>query len=66
MMATHSLNILKSLEVHIKQNPEDKDLVALNKFSLDDVDSSENFEELVSSIKEELSEPFSKLYIQGI
>lgn len=66
VIATHSLNILKWLEVHIKHHPEDQELVALNRFTRNGVCNSQDFEEQISSIKEELSDPFSKLYIQGI
>ena len=66
VLATHSLNFLKWLEVHVKQHPEDRELVALNRFSPDGVESGVDFDELVSSIKDELSAPFSKLFVQGI
>ena len=66
VLATHSLNFLKWLEVHVKQHPEDRELVALNRFSPDGVESGIDFDELVSSIKDELSAPFSKLFVQGI
>ena len=65
VIATHSLNILKWLEVHIKDHPEDKELVALNQFSSGGVECGNNFEDMLSSVKEELSAPFAKLYIQG-
>lgn len=66
VLATHSLNFLKWLEVHVKQHPEDRELVALNRFSPNGVESGGDFDELVSSIKDELSAPFSRLYVQGI
>ena len=33
VIATHSVDMLKAIEVHIKENPQDQDLVALNHFS---------------------------------
>ena len=66
VLATHSLNFLKWLEVHVKQHPEDRELMALNRFSPNGVESGSDFDELVSSIKDELSAPFSRLYVQGI
>ena len=70
VIATHSADILKWLEVHIKQNPENKPLVALNHFSRESVTHSAgdngDIESMLFNIKEELMDPFAKLYIKGI
>ena len=70
VIATHSADILKWLEVHIKQNPENKPLVALNHFSREGVTHSAgdngDIESMLFNIKEELMDPFAKLYIKGI
>ncbi len=71
VIATHSIEILKWLEVHIKKNPEDESFVALNRFPTTSsplFDQSENndFETKLSKIKQDLAEPFTKLYIDGI
>ena len=75
VIATHSVDILKWLEVHVKNNPEDEQLIALNQFSLngDKVDedfetdkAEENFETKMEKIIYELTKPFSNLYIEGI
>ncbi len=71
VIATHSLEILKWLEVHVKKNPDDKGFVALNQFpvsgpSLFDNTEHDEFENKLSSIKQELSRPFADLYVDGL
>ncbi len=71
VIATHSLEILKWLEVHIKKNPEDKEFVALNQFpvlgpSLLDGSEQDDFENKLSNIKQELSRPFADLYVDSL
>ena len=71
-IATHSVDILKWLEVHAKKNPEDKQRIALNHFSATGVnqDHEENaeddFETRMAEIKQELTKPFSDLYLEGL
>ena len=71
VIATHSLEFLKWLEVHIKNNPEDKEFVALNQFPmlnqpiLDNIEPYD-FESVLTSIMSELTQPFAKLYIEGL
>lgn len=69
VIATHSIDILKWLEVHVKKNPEDERLVALNRFSVDGVEGSEgdeDFKSKMAKIKHELTKPFSDLYLRGL
>ena len=66
VIATHSLDILKWLEVHIKKNPCDKEFVALNQFPNPTIENSCDFEDKLSNIKQKLSEPFANLYIDGL
>ena len=75
VIATHSVDILQWLDVQVKKNPEDKQLIALNQFSLngDKVDEDfetdkveEDFETKMGKIMHELTKPFSDLYIEGI
>ena len=42
VIATHSVDILKWLELHVKKNPEDEDLIALNHFSADGIKNEES------------------------
>lgn len=67
VIATHSADILKWLEVHIKKNPEDKDLVALNQFTFGEVKKIvSNFDVQLANIQQELTEPFAKLFVRGV
>ena len=74
-IATHSVDILKWLEVRTKKNPEDKQRIALNHFSAtgvnqfnaDNEDNAEDdFETKMAKIKRELTKPFSDLYLEGL
>ena len=67
IVATHSADILKWLEVHVKKNPDDKSLVALNKFPVNgDASNEQDFEDKMAAIKQELTKPFSDLYLEGL
>ena len=66
VVATHSADILKWLEVHVKKNPDDEQLVALNQFPVNNREVEEDFETRIAEIKQELTKPFSDLYLQGL
>ena len=66
VIATHSIDILKWLEVHIKKNPSDKEFVALNQFPSPTNAIDYDLEEKLSNIKQKLSEPFANLYVDGL
>ena len=66
VIATHSADILKWLEVHVKKNPDDKHLVALNQFPVNGREVDEDFETRIAEIKQELTKPFSDLYLKGL
>ena len=67
VIATHSADILKFLEVETKNHPENEELVALNHFSSDGVRNYENkFNLKLAKIQEELTNPFAKLYLEGL
>ena len=66
VIATHSMDILKWLEVHVKKHPEHEELVALNRFPTDDNDPDEDFEIKMAKIMEDLTKPFSDLYLEGL
>ena len=64
VVATHSLDILKWLEVWVKKHPEDEKIVALNQFPVLDGDD-EAFDQKMAKIKGDLSKPFFDLYLDG-
>ena len=67
VIATHSADILKWLEVHVKKNPEDEGMIALNKFPANGDDSNEqDFNDKIAAIKQELTKPFADLYMKGL
>ena len=67
VIATHSADILKWIEVHVKEKPEDKELIALNDFTPQGVgDNEQDFEVKLASIKKSLTEPFSNLYLKSL
>lgn len=66
VIATHSADILKWLEVHVKKNPDDEQLVTLNQFPANGRKVDEDFETRMAEIKQELTKPFSDLYLEGL
>ena len=66
VVATHSVEFLKWLEVHIKSNPSDEEFVALNQFPPDTAMEDDDFFARLSRINESLTDPFAELYIKGI
>ena len=71
VMATHSADMMKWLEVYLKQNPEDKSLVAINQTFTNQKDGSaevmssaeQNLESQIKSVQENLIEPFLNLFL---
>ncbi len=67
VIATHSTDILKWIEVHVKEKPKDKAFIALNDFTPQGVgDNEQDFEVKLASIKKSLTEPFSNLYLKSL
>lgn len=66
VIATHSVDILKWLEVHVKKYPDDEQLIALNQFPVNGDKDEDDFEMKMEKIIYELTKPFSDLYIEGI
>ena len=67
VIATHSAEILKFLEVEVKEHPETEDIIALNHFTSSGVKNYEDdFISKLSNIKKELTEPYTDLYLKGL
>ena len=67
VIATHSIDILKWLEVHAKKDQKYKDMIELNQFSPHGVEGgSRDFDEKMASILQELTGPFAKNFIDGV
>ena len=65
VISTHSMTILKWLEVHVKEKPEDRELVRLNKFP-PDAEWNDDMDVVMAEVKQSLTKPFSDLYIKGL
>ena len=65
VVSTHSMTILKWLEVHVKEKPEDRELVKLNKFP-PDAEWNDDMDAVMAEVKQSLTKPFSDLYIKGL
>ena len=69
VIATHSIDILKWVDVHVNKNPADREYIALNRFNQlpkSDGTDDDNFDDKLAAIKEELIKPFSDLYLEGL
>ncbi len=68
VIATHSAEILKWLEVHVKENPEAKEMIALNHFRKDgNVEiNGGDFDERLDTIQKELAMPYYSLFYRGL
>ena len=61
-ITTHSPYIIKWLEVQAKKNPQDKALIALNQFPINNEQAAhQNFDEKMTAIKKEFTKPFTDL-----
>ena len=71
IMATHSADMMKWLEVYLKHNPKDNSLVAINQTFINQKDGSaevidsaeQNLESQIKSVQENLIEPFLNLFL---
>ena len=67
VMATHSADILKWLQVHAKENPDVEKIVALNHFQKGGtVESGDDFLETLSGIQDDLTAPYQDMFIRGL
>ena len=65
VIATHSADILKWLEVRLKEHPDDARFVALNRFPDPRCDEDDLAVQL-AQIKRDLTKPFFDLYLRGM
>ena len=71
VLATHSIDILKRLEIYAKEDADAKKLMAVNHFALTDKgavvkDDGKSLESKISAVMKELSSPFFDLYVRGL
>ena len=69
--ATHSADMLKWLEVHLIEHPDDKELVALNQMEIKEngtvsvIKAEHDIQNTIRSIKKNLTKPFLELFLKG-
>ena len=68
VMATHSSDILKYLEVELKKDETLKHNLQLNHFTSDGVNKKQydNISEKIDAVKEELTDPYYNLHLKGL
>ena len=68
VFATHSIDILKRLEIYAKEDPNAERLIAVNHFRKDGIveDNGKSLDAKISAVMEELSSPFFGLYVRGL
>jgi len=68
VITTHSIDMLKCLEVLAKEDEHAKDLIALNHLGTNghSLNEEADFDEKLNLIKRDLLEPFHQLYIAGL
>ena len=71
VMATHSVDMLKWLEVHLQKKPHQKKIVALNNMNpqkkklVADAKKEDNIQNQIRAIKKNLTDPYLKMYLEG-
>ena len=66
VLATHSADILKWLEIYVKENPTAKGLFALNRFAKGTVKSGGGFNKGLTDTLDDLTEPYQDMFIRGL
>ena len=67
VIATHSAEILKWLEVKVKESPEAEETIALNHFKDGTVEcNGKGFTERLDAIQEDLADPYYRLFYRGM
>lgn len=65
VIATHSPDILKSVEAHLKRRPDDRPLIAVNRFPPSSSED-ETLEYTLAMIQGELTAPYATKYFEGL
>lgn len=66
IIATHSIDMIKTVELILKKEENAKDLISINKMPFNSEFKSLNNEEKIEEILTDLSSPFYELYLQGL
>ena len=66
IIATHSLDMVKKLELLAKQDPESEKLISVHKMPFSKLDTEATLQEKIGEILEDLSTPFYKMYMDDL
>lgn len=66
IIATHSIDMIKAIELLIKQDKNAKDLIAINKMPHNEDFGKLDEEEKIEEILSDLSSPFYEMYMKGL
>lgn len=66
IIATHSIDMIKAVELLIKHDENAKDLIAINKMPYNESFSKLSEEEKIEEILSDLSSPFYEMYMKGL
>ena len=66
IIATHSIDMIKAVELLIKQDEDAKKLISLNKMPYKNNFMNLSQEEKIEEILTDLSSPFYKMYMEGL
>ena len=68
VLATHSIDILKRLEIYAKEDADAEEFIAVNHFRKDGVvkDDGKPLSDKISAVMKELTSPFFALYVRGL
>ena len=68
VLATHSIDILKRMEIYAKEDPDAEEFIAVNHFREGGIveDNGKSLDAKISAVMKELSSPFFDLYVRGL
>ena len=66
VIATHSPDILKCVQVYLKKNPDQRHLMAVNRFPPSPTDNDDTLEVMLENIQQELTEPYADKYFESV
>lgn len=66
IIATHSLDMVKKLELLAKQDPQSEDIISVHKMPSSKLASESSLQEKISEVLEDLSTPFYQMYMEDI
>lgn len=66
IIATHSMDMIKKLELITKEDPQAEDIISVHKLPTSNCSSDASLQDKISEVLEDLSTPFYDMYIEGM